>query len=136
MASNAAVLSAPSSRAACSQPLGVAAGEDDLGALGAGAPGRLEPDAGAAADHDDGLAEQLRFALRRGGRWLRWSSVLRWFAAAGAELPPAHDGVGESLPLDACARARRIPGQVPGRAAPVLALNPAPCRLSISHLYR
>ena len=40
------------------EPLGIAAGEDDVGALAAGASGGLEPDAGAAADQDDGLAEQ------------------------------------------------------------------------------
>ena len=45
------------------EALGVAAGEDDVGALGARPPGGLEPDAGAAADHDDGLAEQFRRAL-------------------------------------------------------------------------
>ncbi len=44
------------------EALGIAAGQDDVGALGAGAPGGLEPDAGAAADHDDGLPEQLRLA--------------------------------------------------------------------------
>ena len=38
----------------------------DVGALGARAPGGLEPDPGAAADHDDGLAEQLGLAL---GGW-------------------------------------------------------------------
>ena len=38
------------------EPARIAAGEDDLGALSLGAPGRLEPDAGAAADHDDRLA--------------------------------------------------------------------------------
>lgn len=32
------------------KPLGIAAGQDDIGALGAGAAGGLEPDAGAAAD--------------------------------------------------------------------------------------
>ena len=36
------------------------AGEDDLGSLAACAPGGLEPDAGAAADHDHRLPEQLR----------------------------------------------------------------------------
>ena len=56
------MLRAPTSSAARSQPLGIAAGEDDVGALGPGASGGLEPDAGAAADHDDGLAEQFRFA--------------------------------------------------------------------------
>ena len=44
------------------EAVGVAAGEDDVGPLGAGAPGGLEADAGAAADHDDGLAGQLRLA--------------------------------------------------------------------------
>ena len=61
------MLSASSSLAACVEALGIAAGEDDLGALGACAPGGLEPDAGAAADDDDGLAEQFRLA-ELGGR--------------------------------------------------------------------
>ena len=43
--------------------LGIAPGEDDAGALGAGSPGGFQPDAGAAADDDDGLSEQFRFAL-------------------------------------------------------------------------
>ena len=55
LASNAAVLSAPSSVAACSQALRFAAGQNDAGALGLGAPGHLQADAGAAADHDDRL---------------------------------------------------------------------------------
>ena len=37
------------------QAIRVARGEDHVGSLGAGAPRRLEPDARAAADHDDGL---------------------------------------------------------------------------------
>jgi len=41
------------------KPAGITAGEDHLGALGPGAPGRLEPDARAAADDDDGLAGEL-----------------------------------------------------------------------------
>jgi hypothetical protein len=44
------------------EAFGVAAGEDDAGALGAGSPGRFQPDARAAADHDDGLSEQFRLA--------------------------------------------------------------------------
>ena len=44
------------------EPLGIAAGEDDVGALAAGAAGGLEADPGAAADEDDGLAEQFRLA--------------------------------------------------------------------------
>jgi hypothetical protein len=52
------------------EPLGVPAGEDHVGALGAGAAGGFEPDAGAAADHDDRLPEELRLGL--GGR-RRWS---------------------------------------------------------------
>jgi len=43
------------------EPAGTAAGEDDIGALSPGAPGCLEPDACAAADHDDGLPGQSRF---------------------------------------------------------------------------
>ena len=60
VASNAAVLCAPTSLRRLLEPLGIAAGEDDVGALGARQPGGLEPDAGAAADHDDGLAGELR----------------------------------------------------------------------------
>ena len=48
------------------QALGVAGGEDDVGPFGACPAGCFEADAGAAADQDDGLAEQLRLA--RGGR--------------------------------------------------------------------
>ena len=48
--------------------LGITARKDQLGSLNACAPGRLEPDAGATADHDDGLPEEFRSALdRRGG---------------------------------------------------------------------
>src|SRR5262249_10544867 len=51
------------------EAFGVAPSEDNAGALGAGSPGGFQPDAGAAADDDDGLAEQFRFALgdRSGG---------------------------------------------------------------------
>src|SRR4029453_9157290 len=41
------------------EALGCTTGEHDLGALGPGSPGRLEPDAGASADHDHGLSEEL-----------------------------------------------------------------------------
>jgi hypothetical protein len=44
------------------EPLAIPAGKDDLGALTAGAAGSFEPDSGAAADEDDGLAEQFRLA--------------------------------------------------------------------------
>ena len=47
------------------EPAGIAAGEDDIGTLGPGAPGCLEPDTCAAADDDDGLSGQFRFALGR-----------------------------------------------------------------------
>jgi len=45
------------------EPVGITAGEDDISTLSPGAPGCLEPDARAAADHDDGLSGQFRFAL-------------------------------------------------------------------------
>ena len=45
------------------QPVGVAAGQDHVGALGSCALGRLEPDAGATADHDDDLPGQVRHPL-------------------------------------------------------------------------
>jgi hypothetical protein len=51
------------------ETLGIAAGDDDLGAFGARQPGRLESDAGAAADDHDGLAEQP------GARWARATVV-------------------------------------------------------------
>ena len=59
------------------EPLGIAGGEDDVGALAAGAAGGLEADAGAAADQDDGLAEQLRLAL---GHDRLLSEGLAWVA--------------------------------------------------------
>src|SRR5262245_21489226 len=45
------------------EALGIAPREDHAGALGAGSPGGLQPDAAAAADDNEGLAEQLRLAL-------------------------------------------------------------------------
>jgi hypothetical protein len=45
------------------EAFGIAPDEDDAGALGAGSPGGFQPDAGAAADDDDDLAKQFRFAL-------------------------------------------------------------------------
>jgi len=48
------------------EAVGIAAGQNDVGALGAGEPSRLEPDAGAAADHHDCLPGELRFAV---GGW-------------------------------------------------------------------
>ena len=46
------------------QALGVPSREDQLGSLGACATCRLSPDAGAAANHDHSLAEQVRFHRR------------------------------------------------------------------------
>ena len=45
------------------QPLGISARQHDIGPLSARKPRRLEADAGAAADHDDGLTNQLRVAF-------------------------------------------------------------------------
>jgi len=45
------------------EALGIPAGEDQLGPFSASSSGRFEPDAGATADHDDGLSEEFRFAL-------------------------------------------------------------------------
>src|SRR5262249_53683035 len=49
------------------QALWIAAGEDQVGSFGACSSCRFKPDAGAPADHDDGLPEQLRLALRGRG---------------------------------------------------------------------
>jgi hypothetical protein len=50
------------------QAVGVAGCEDHLGALGAGEPGRRQPDARAAPDHQNGLPEQVLLSPRgRGG---------------------------------------------------------------------
>jgi hypothetical protein len=46
------------------ETLRIPAGKDDLRPLGACSSCRFQPDAGASADHDDGLPEELRFALR------------------------------------------------------------------------
>ena len=56
--SKTALLSAPTSA-----DVGVAAGQDHAGAPGASPAGCLEPDAGAAAGHDDDLPGQFRLAL-------------------------------------------------------------------------
>ena len=63
MASKAAVLSASSSFAARWRRLGIPAGENQPGSLSARSSCRFEPDAGATADHDDGLPEEFWFAL-------------------------------------------------------------------------
>src|SRR5262249_23641904 len=59
------------------EALGIPAGEDQLGPLSACSSGRFEPNAGAPADHDDGLPEKFRFALdgRGGGCAAHDSSV-------------------------------------------------------------
>ena len=40
------------------ESLAIAAGEDHLGAIGAGLSRRLEPDASTSADHDDALSRE------------------------------------------------------------------------------
>ena len=45
------------------EALGISAGEDHDGPLSACSSGCFQPDAGAPADHDDGLPEEFRFAL-------------------------------------------------------------------------
>ena len=59
------------------EALGIAGGDDDVGALGACRAGGREADAGAAADHDDGLAEQGRGALDRGEGGRAHADILR-----------------------------------------------------------
>src|SRR6516225_10252395 len=44
----------PELEAGAVEPVRVAGGEDDVCSVGAGEQGRLEPDAGAAPDHEDG----------------------------------------------------------------------------------
>src|SRR5271163_838837 len=57
----------------------IAAGDDDVGSLGAGAPRCFQPDACAATDHHDGLARQLRFTLSRNGNGsARHASSAAW----------------------------------------------------------
>jgi len=65
------------------EPLGITAGEDDLGALAAGTASGLEADAGAAADQDDGLAEQLRLARCPSGSGLGGHDRLAICASIG-----------------------------------------------------
>jgi hypothetical protein len=45
------------------EPVGISARKRDVSTLSAGASSCLEPDASAAADHDDGLSGQFRFPL-------------------------------------------------------------------------
>jgi hypothetical protein len=49
------------------EPVAIAAGKDDIGPLRAGAPSCREPDACTAADEDNGLSNQFRFALNGNG---------------------------------------------------------------------
>src|SRR5262249_5784128 len=72
------------------EAFGVAPGEDNAGALGAGSPGGFQPDAGAAADDDDGLAEQFRFALGDSSGGGGHDSSGAWFGRLGHEMrqPP------------------------------------------------
>src|SRR5215472_9321015 len=74
------------------EALGISAGEDQLDPFTACSSGRFEPDAGGAADYDDGLAEEFRFALdgRGAGSGAHDSSdqeskiafALLWFSAS------------------------------------------------------
>ena len=65
MASKAAVLARADLARRALEALGIAAGQDDVGALGARPAGGLEADAGAAADHDDGLPDERGLACVR-----------------------------------------------------------------------
>src|SRR5262245_2599675 len=61
------------------EAVGITADEDDVGALGPGEPGRLQPDAGAAADDDDRLTAQR--SLPAGHRDLAptgWRAAAVW----------------------------------------------------------
>ena len=64
------------------EALAIAAGEDHLGAFGAGPSSGLEPDAGAPTDHDDGLPGQLRLPRRS----LDACRVHRYHDACGGDL--------------------------------------------------
>ena len=61
------------------EAVAIPGGEDQLCPLSARSSGGFEPDAGAAADHDDGLPEELGFAKGRedsacsGHGFLQWS---------------------------------------------------------------
>src|SRR6266700_4028405 len=103
------------------EALGVPPGQDDLGALGTGAAGGLQPDAGAAADGDHDLAEEFGFA--RGdsdgcvgghdcfllGLVRDWPQH-RWGTAS---CPSATTATPQSLP-GRPRRARENPGLYPG----------------------
>jgi len=106
------------------QALGVAAGQDDIGALGAGPAGGFEPDAAAAADHHDGLPGQFRLALAGGEDWCGGHDSSDYIVAAWS-------GTGRAQSVAAPCSARRlraitvaprrpgrageIPGRYPGR---------------------
>ena len=53
----------PEFQADAVQAVRIAGGEDDVRSPGAGQPGCLKPDAGAAADDEDGLTEQVPLAV-------------------------------------------------------------------------
>jgi hypothetical protein len=98
------------------EALGVAAGHDDLGALAAGAAGRLEADPGAAADHDDGLAEQFGLVADRDaagcGAHASSGGVTVWgteVAARRGELAPGNPPVRSPGRRPVTTRARAAP---------------------------
>src|SRR4029453_17535548 len=75
------------------ETLGISADQDDLGALLTRSASSLEADPRAAADQDDGLADQLR--LRRGARRGRFGGHGVSFRqlAIGGPLPTGLDAV-------------------------------------------
>ncbi len=81
------------------EPLGISAREDDVCAFRAGASSGFEADPGAAADQDDGLAEQLRLVAdggtrRCGGHGAQRCLAARPFAPGDTRvtsLVPGHD---------------------------------------------
>jgi hypothetical protein len=123
----------PEFEAGAVQAVRVAGGEDDACSLGAGELGRLEPDAGAAPDHHDGLPEQVLLALHgrtvdrdghgSSGRRRRSRRQFRPGRSAvmcAADQPGqfASRWLGQESPLrfDGCVAPGRHPGAAPGSA--------------------
>jgi hypothetical protein len=81
------------------EALWVAPGENDAGSLGTGSPGSFESDAGAAADDDNRLAEQIGLASRNSDldfsshdlttSWLRSLAQMR--SPCGSSREPDQD---------------------------------------------
>ena len=102
----------PELEAGTVQAVRVAGGKDDVRSLGASEPGRLQPDAGAAPDEQDGLPEQV--LLGRRGEELIEAAMVPPDVGSPVRVTLAASGVTLSLRL--LRRPRETPWRNPWSA--------------------